>query len=263
MPLFEVQRIAGSKRAVALLLALADDLAFVDKPSGLLVHNSAWAGPREHTLVDDVEQHLGPGWHPLHRLDRGTSGVVAFAREKAVASWQAALASQDGDKRYWALVRGHVRGRVEIDHPIRDDETGVAREARSRVEPLILSSVERCSLVEIRLFTGRRHQARRHLKHISHPVIGDATHGKGPLNRAYREAWALSRLALHARHLALTHPTTGVRVAATAPLPHDLREPFERLFGARVGELTHGDVPCEIHASEREITHVADEKVSR
>ncbi|MBI1947968.1 MAG: pseudouridylate synthase [Deltaproteobacteria bacterium] len=207
-----------------LLLARHDDLCFVDKPSGLLVHNSAWAGPRERTLVDDVNEALGAGWHPLHRLDRQTSGVVAFARTEHAARLQAALAA--ACRRYWALVRGHLRAAVEVDHPIVDEEAGVrvAREAKSVVTPLVLSTVERCSLVEVRLLTGRRHQARRHLKHLSHPVLGDATHGKGPLNREYRARYGLARLALHARSLVLDGR------AATSPLPAELRVVFQRLF---------------------------------
>jgi tRNA pseudouridine65 synthase len=220
------------------LLAYADssdgvpqDVAFLDKPSGLLVHSSAWAGPREHTLVDDAALLLGEGWHPLHRLDRQTSGVVAFAREGTVARWQAAMAH--ADKRYWALVRGHVHEAVDVDHALRDDDApadSAPREARSRVTPLLRSEVERCSLVEVQLFSGRRHQARRHLKHISHPVIGDANHGKGPLNRAYRVRWGVLRMALHARSLAIPLDDAH-RIQATAPLPDELRAPLVRLFG--------------------------------
>lgn len=212
------------------------------KPSGLLVHNSAWAGPREHTLVDEARTLLGEGFHPVHRLDRGTSGVVLFARD--VARAQEALARADADKRYWALVRGHLRARVVIDHPIRDDDAPDAqgRPAQSVVRPLLLSSVERCALVEVQLLTGRRHQARRHLKHIAHPILGDATHGKGPLNRFYRDAHGLGRLALHARSLSITHPSSQARITVMAPLPADLRVPLERLFGAALGEvLLDGD----------------------
>lgn len=210
----------------ARVLARHQDLAFLDKPTGQLVHNSAWAGPREHTLVDDAEALLGPGWHPLHRLDRQTSGVVAFALKPEVARLQRAL--DLADKRYWALVRGHVRGTLAIDHPIVDDEDGerVARDARSTVTPLALSSVERCSLVEVRLWTGRRHQARRHLKHVSHPVLGDASHGKGPLNREFRARHGLARMALHARSLTLDGRS------ATSPLPDDLRAVLQPLFSS-------------------------------
>lgn len=220
---------SGTAPAVAPLpvriLARRADLALVDKPAGLLVHNSAWAGPREHTLVEEVAAMLGEGWHPLHRLDRQTSGVVAFARQSDVARLQAALAH--ADKRYWALVRGHLREAVLVDHAIVDEDDGgerVARDARSVVTPLALSSVERCSLVEVRLLTGRRHQARRHLKHLSHPVLGDATHGKGALNREFRERYGLLRMALHARSLDLDGLT------ATSPLPADLLAIGQRLF---------------------------------
>lgn len=220
------------------ILARTDDLVFVDKPAGLLVHCSAWAGPRERALVDEVFEQLGAGWHPLHRLDRQTSGVVAFACERPagnIARWQAALAG--ADKRYWALVRGHVMQQIEVDHPMRDDGATAQeapKAARSLVMPLLRSQVARCSLVEVRLFSGRRHQARRHLKHIAHPVIGDANHGKGPINRAYREAWGVTRMALHARALAL--PDDGANgesqgARAVACLPSDLRAPLVSLFG--------------------------------
>ena len=230
-----------------LVLSSTRELVVVDKPGGILVHSSAWAGPPERTLVDLVREVCGPGWHPLHRLDRQTSGVVAFAREGRVAAWQDALAA--ADKRYWALVRGHVRGVLDVDHPLRDDGDGRGRDvdehaepraARSVVTPLALSDVERCSLVEVRLFTGRRHQARRHLKHVSHPVIGDATHGKGPLNRDYRARFGVERMALHARSLALDAPATDEaapgagRVFVVAPLPAELRAPLARLFTAAV-----------------------------
>lgn len=208
----------------ALLLARHDDVCFVDKPSGMLVHNSAWAGPRERTLVEQVTATIGAGWHPLHRLDRQTSGVLAFARAEHVARLQLALAT--ADKRYWALVRGHVHASVTVDHPIVDVEHGerVARAARSTVTPLAMSPIERCSLVEVRLLTGRRHQARRHLKHLSHPVLGDATHGKGPLNREFRARHGLQRMGLHARTLVLDGR------GATSPLPADLLAICQRLF---------------------------------
>ena len=216
-----------------------DSLAFIDKPSGILVHNSAWAGPREpHTLVDDVRRLLGDGWAPLHRLDRQTSGVVAFARDAdagAVARWQRALAADDCDKRYWALVRGHFAAAVRVDHAFADDDddTDAVRDAVSEIAPLLVSPVDRCSLVEIRLLTGRRHQARRHLKHLAHPVIGDASHGKGAINRAYREQYGVRRMALHARSIQIVDATSAACVRAVSKLPLDLSSALCRLFDAR------------------------------
>lgn len=213
------------------VIARHGSLAFIDKPSGILVHNSEWAGPREHALVDDVRALLGDGWHPLHRLDRQTSGVVAFAEHTAVAAWQQALAADDCEKRYWALVRGHVSVSVHIDHPFADDDSDVVRAAVSDVTPLLLSSIDRCSLVEVRIFTGRRHQVRRHLKHIAHPVIGDATHGKGPLNRAFR-AYGVTRMALHAKSITLTDPAARARLHAVSAVPEDLLLAMHALFAA-------------------------------
>lgn len=206
-----------------------DCVVVVDKPAGWLVHNSAWAGPREDTVVDVARRQIAAGLVPVHRLDRGTSGALLLARSGADASaLQAALGGAEATKRYVALVRGPVRAVVDVDHALRDDEApdAPARPARSRLVPVRRSDVERCSLVAVELLSGRRHQARRHCKHASHPIIGDASYGKGPLNRSYRERFGLARLALHCARLAL--PAAGVDVMA--PLPADLRAPLALLF---------------------------------
>jgi tRNA pseudouridine65 synthase len=208
-----------------------DRIVVVDKPAGRLVHNSAWAGPPEETVVDVARRCVAEGLVPVHRLDRGTSGALLLARSGDDARvGQAALADPASTKRYIALVRGHVRAAIDIDHPLRDDDDdhGPRLPAHSRVTPVLLSDRERCSLVLIDLRSGRRHQARRHCKHVSHPVLGDATHGKGPLNRAYRDRFGLARLALHCARLAL--PTAGIDICA--PLPDDLRRPMHALFPA-------------------------------
>lgn len=202
------------------------DVVVVDKDAGLLVHNSAWSGPPETTLTDLVRARF-PDAVPVHRLDRQTSGCVLFAKtSSSAAAAQETLASSA--KQYLALVRGHVDAAVDVDHGLDDEEggkgDGVRKEARSRVTPLLRSDVDRCSLVVVTLFTGRRHQARRHCKHISHPILGDATHGKGPLNRDYKAKYGLARMALHAWRLPY-----GEHVV-TAPVPADLRAPLALLF---------------------------------
>jgi tRNA pseudouridine65 synthase len=211
-------------------------LVFVDsqtvvvaKPSGMLVHNSAYAGPPEQTVVDLVRAQCGVQAVPIHRLDRGCSGVLLLATDAAHAgAWNAALAEPTTRKRYWALVRGHLKKTVDVDHPLTDDK-GVPREARSRVSPVWNSPHERCGLVEVEIFTGRTHQVRRHLDHITHPMIGDTTYGKGPINRQYRTMYGIHRLCLHAAALHIRHPFTGVEHEFTAPLPPDLALPLERL----------------------------------
>jgi tRNA pseudouridine65 synthase len=195
----------------------------------MLVHNSAWAGPPELTVVDVARREIAAELVPVHRLDRGTSGALLLARSGDDARvLQAALSSSTSTKRYVALVRGHVRAPIDVDHALDDDDEpgSERREARSRITPVACSPVDRCSVVVVDLFTGRKHQARRHCKHASHPIVGDATHGKGPLNRAFRERHGLGRLALHCARLLLP----DVDVDARAPLPADLLPPLSRLF---------------------------------
>ena len=211
------------------LLHQTETLVAVFKPSGMLVHNSAWAGPPEPSLAERVRALLGAEAHPLGRLDRGTSGVVWFALSREhYAAQHEALAQPTALKRYGALVRGNLREARLLDHPISDGEGGRV-EARSRVAPLWQARRERASFVEVILETGRRHQARLHLKHLSHPVIGDANYGKGPINRHFAESYGLARLALHCFEVAFDDPVSGVRVGATAELPPDLEQPLALL----------------------------------
>lgn len=200
------------------------------KPSGWLVHNSSYAGPRERTVVTAVREALGASWSPVHRLDRATSGVLVFASgAEALRLWQSALARDDTEKCYLALVRGRVREVLDVDHAL-DDEDGVRREARSRIEPVWSRPDPRCSLVRVRVFTGRTHQVRRHCAWVSHHIVGDTTYGKGAINREYRERFGLARLALHAERIALAHPISGQRVEVVAPVSEDLAGLLERIF---------------------------------
>jgi tRNA pseudouridine65 synthase len=211
-----------------------DAIIVVDKGPGLLVHNSAWAGPKEHTLTDIVREATGLSVVPLHRLDRGTSGAVAFAVDKGVA---AVAADRLGHcKAYLAIVRGHLRAAADVEHPLDDDDVkgSVRKEARSRVVPVAQSSVERVSVVAPTLWTGRRHQARRHCKHISHPIIGDATHGKGPINRDMAARYGLTRLALHAWRLCIDD------VVIVAPMPSDWQRPLSMLWPSEDARPTEG-----------------------
>ena len=205
------------------LLHRSETLAAVFKPSGLLVHNSAWAGPREPSLAERVRVLLDQEAHPLGRLDRGTSGVVWFALDRAhYAAQHEALAQPAALKRYGALVRGNLREARRVDHPISDGEGGRV-EACSRIAPLWQARRERASFVEVVLESGRRHQARLHLKHLSHPVIGDANY------RHFAESYGLSRLALHCFEVAFDDPVSGERMCAEAQLPPDLEGPLALL----------------------------------
>jgi tRNA pseudouridine65 synthase len=200
-----------------------DGLLVVDKPSGVLVHNSEFTRTREPTMVSSVRAQYGPLWSPVHRLDRGTSGVLLFAESTdRIHHWQQALASETADKRYLALVRGVVREPIDVDHPVAD-EYGVRHEARSRVEPVWSLQEPRCSLVRVQVFTGRTHQVRRHCHHLSHHVLGDANYGKGALNRDYRARFGLARLALHSERIVCDGMTFET------PMPDDLLVPIARM----------------------------------
>jgi len=161
----------------------------------------------------------------VHRLDRGTSGALVFARTReAAGSLGRAFEGGRVDKRYLALVRGFPPDAGVIDHPIPKTEDGARVPALTRFRVLARSTVDRCSLVLAMPETGRLHQVRRHLSHINHPIVGDVKHGSGEINRHYRAGYALHRLALHAVSIAFDHPVAmgEPRVDVIAPLPEDL-----------------------------------------
>jgi tRNA pseudouridine65 synthase len=208
-----------------------DVLLAVNKPSGVLVHRG-W-GRDERVLVDQVRAALGTDVvHPLHRLDRQTSGVVLFALNAGVAAKMGG-AFEDGaiEKRYLALVRGVAPDVGRIDQPIPRREGGPRVPAVTEFRRVAAAATRprHVSLVEAIPRTGRLHQVRRHLKHIDHPVIGDANYGKGAINREMAARYDLNRLALHAVSLTLRHPVSGTDVTVRAPLPPDLRAPLARM----------------------------------
>jgi tRNA pseudouridine65 synthase len=223
-----------------------DRLLAVDKPSGLLVHRG-WSGDRV-TALDLARRIAGRRVHPVHRLDRGTSGVLVFALDaeaarrlgaafsaggsEAVAAAERAGETEKVEKVYIALVRGRAPEETVVDHPIPRSEGGPRVPAVTTVRRLGVAEPEPgrvYSLVEARPATGRLHQVRRHLKHLAHPVIGDVEYGKGEHNRFFRERFGLHRLALHALALVLPHPATGERLRLAAPVPPDLAGPLAAL----------------------------------
>ena len=209
------------------VLHIDDELVAIDKPAGLLVHPSALDAHEERTALQLLRDQLG-GWvWPLHRLDKATSGVLLFARDaQAARRWGMAFEAGEVAKRYLALVRGWPAERGEIDYPLaRDPELPSAGQARlpavTRYERLACFEwpfavdgrhpSSRYALVAVEPLTGRRHQIRRHFKHIAHPLVGDTTHGKGAHNRAVAKHLGIDRLWLHAQWLELPG---GLRIEA-------------------------------------------------
>lgn len=210
------------------LLYVDDHLVVANKPSGLLVHRG-WDNDDDVAMFR-VRDAIGSYVYPVHRLDRGTSGALLFARTReAAAALCSAFEHGAVDKTYLALVRGAPPDHGVIDHPIPKSEGGARVLARTRFRVVARSTVDRCSLVEAKPETGRLHQVRRHLRHIDHPLVGDVNHGSGEINRRYRAAYALHRLALHARRLSFAHPATGAPVDVVAPVPDDLAHPLAAL----------------------------------
>jgi tRNA pseudouridine65 synthase len=147
---------------------------------------------------------------------------------------QQTLASESTIKRYLALARGIVPERGVIEHALAKTRGGDKRPATTEFERL--GTFERYSLLEARPHTGRLHQIRRHMKHLSHPLIGDVRYGKAEHNRRFRERFALHRLALHARAIQFRHPVTHASLDIRAPLPPDLEAPLTAMGFAKVLE---------------------------
>ncbi|MFG6433102.1 pseudouridine synthase [Roseateles sp. LYH14W] len=211
-----------------------EHLVAIDKPPGLLVHRTQLAAHEDQAALQLLRDQLGQPVWPAHRLDRGTSGVLLFALSAEVASLLGAMFEQGRmEKRYLALVRGWpTLDQGLIDHPLARDpelpsagQTLLAAQTRwqvlERIEWPVTTDTRfattRVALLEAEPLQGRRHQIRRHLKHIAHPILGDATHGKGPLNRAVAAWLGVNRLWLHAQRLALRHPVSGAALMLEAP----------------------------------------------
>ncbi|MGE0707178.1 MAG: pseudouridine synthase [Planctomycetota bacterium] len=214
----------------------------VDKPGGLAVHRSRESRGDEDFALQRLRDQLGRLVYPVHRLDRATSGALVFALSpEDAAAAQQALGGAGALKEYLALVRGETAARLVSERPLtpRDSDgraEGPPQPARTDFERV--ASFSRCSLLEARLESGRRHQVRRHLAHLAHQVIGDTRYGKGRINAFFRESYGLPRMFLHAHRLRFPHPRGGGEVSVLAPLAPDLRAFLGRLPDAPCAALS-------------------------
>ena len=227
-----------------------DGLVVLNKAAGIVVHPGP--GHPRGTVANRLlhrypeMRDVGPPGRPglVHRLDRGTSGLLLAARREAVRLRLAqAFARREVEKHYLAVVLGRLGERRRVREPIGRDPHAPrryrcrgrnAREADSEVRPF--ERLPLSTLVGVRLFTGRTHQARVHLAGIGLPIAGDPLYGPGAPRRGGGRAGAalrkLARPALHAARIAFSHPATGERVTFEAPLPADLAELLGALRGA-------------------------------
>lgn len=173
------------------------------------------------TLADIVrDQIVHSPVHALHRIDRGTSGIVLFALDSDTARClQEQFQNGTVRKSYFALVRGVLHESCIVDHPIPKEYGETERvDAITEFEPV--AGQGRWCLIEARPITGRSHQIRRHLKHISHPIVGDVRYGKGDVNRFFRETYGFHRLALHAEEITFQNQKAE-HVVIKCPLPDE------------------------------------------
>lgn len=210
----------------------------VNKPAGMLVHRS-WLDRHEtqfvmQTLRDQIGQYV----FPIHRLDRPTSGVLLFALNSEMANLLCLqFEEKTVEKSYLTVVRGYLTGSAQIDYPLKIQLDKIAdkfaqedKEPQSAVTNYTgLQTVEmpwaigkyqtaRYSLVRLMPQTGRKHQLRRHMKHIFHPILGDTQYGDLHQNRGLSEKTGVSRLMLHAETLSFEHPITQERIEIRAGL---------------------------------------------
>lgn len=216
------------------ILYLDDYLAIVHKPAGWLVHRTPLDKGETRFVLQTLRDQIGRHVWPVHRLDKGTSGVLVFALNAEVAR-TLAQAFETGEglhKTYRAIVRGWPLNSGLVDHALKrmPDDMRSEREAIQAAQTRYLTlkrgelpiaqgdfATLRWAEVQLQPLTGRRHQLRRHMKHMAHPIIGDATHGKGPLNRLVAEHLGLQRLWLHALRLDLRHPVIEQVLTIDAP----------------------------------------------
>ena len=178
-------------------------------------------------VLQTLRNQIGQRVYPIHRLDRATSGVLAFGLNADIAKRVSQQFEQHQvEKEYLALVRGWVDDIGQIDHPIADEE-GNNQYQDAVTDYRCLHRVElpfkvdrydtsRYSLVSVSPQTGRRQQIRKHFKHISHHLIGDTTHGNGKHNRFFREQFGIHRLMLTSHRLCITHPVAQQRLCFKA-----------------------------------------------
>ncbi|PST67161.1 tRNA pseudouridine synthase TruC [Shewanella algae] len=226
-----------------------EHLVAIHKPAGLLVHRTYLARKERFFAMQLTRDLVGCHVFPVHRLDRPTSGVLLFAKSSEIAAILCQqFAGRETRKEYLALVRGNMHQAGTLDYPLKEELDAVAdkhadrnkeaQDAITHYAPLLNAEIpfpsgrypsSRFALIRLSPQTGRKHQLRRHMAHLRHPIIGDTTHGDGKQNRFFREHFGLNRLWLLAQSLSFTHPTTGEPVTIVTEPEAEWLQVFEGL----------------------------------
>ncbi|TPE45952.1 pseudouridine synthase [Pontibacter mangrovi] len=206
----------------------------INKPNGLLVHRTRIAEEKKEFAMQMLRDQLGYHVYTVHRLDRGTSGVLLFSKSaEAATPIVQAFEAREPDKTYFAIVRGYTPETGTIDNPIRPDKDHRHKEPQDAVThyerlatvelpiPVGRYQTARYSLVKIKPETGRMHQIRKHFAHLRHYIVGDKRHGDWRHNKMFLEELGSPYLLLHAAALSFTHPYTGQQVYIQAQLPEN------------------------------------------
>lgn len=206
-----------------------EDFVAINKPCGLLVHRTRIAEEQKYFALQLLRNQLGQWVYPVHRLDRPTSGVLIFGlHEQAAGALQTQIKEKVVEKKYWAVVRGHIHSGGILDYPLKKEDTGRLQEAQTYYKPLAQTELPievsryksvRYTLVEAQPLTGRMHQLRRHFAHLRHYIIGDKRHGERHHNRMFKERLDCPFMLLHACSLKFEQPFTKKSVEIFAPFP--------------------------------------------
>lgn len=208
----------------------------INKPAGVLVHRSKIDPRATHIALQMVRDQINQHVYPIHRLDKPTSGVLVFGLQKEAAKMLAdQFLERSIKKSYVAVVRGYVNDSDVIDYALKevlDKKTDAkakkdkpaqsavtAYQKLAQVElpfPVGRYNTTRYSLVALYPSTGRKHQLRRHMKHIFHPILGDRKYGDWRHNKFFEDQFGCRRMMLHADTLAFTHPMSQQKVVLQA-----------------------------------------------
>jgi len=213
-------------------------LVAINKPPGLLVHRTKLANDANvfalQMLRNQIDQHV----FPIHRLDRKTSGALLFALNEDIHKiMQKAFADKQIEKTYLAIVRGYTDDNGIIDYPLRKDN-GILKEAVTKYKTLDRTEIDlpfgkhqtsRYSLLQIQPLTGRKHQIRKHMAHIHHPIIADRPEGCNKQNKLFKEKFGLMTMMLHASKLEFGHPVTGLTITIKAGLHPEFKRILKEL----------------------------------